>query len=236
MSDQSGQSVIEGRTLSRVYQQGSIDIHALRGVDIDIGHGEFTALVGPSGSGKSTLLNLLGCLDTPTGGTIRIGDRLATGMSRTASARFRLDNIGFVFQAYNLLPVLTAFENAEYTLLLQGSPPAERKKIVEPLLERVGLGDMMRRKPHELSGGQQQRVAVVRAIAATPKIVLADEPTANLDSTTSRDLLDLMLELNREEGTTFLFASHDQAVMERARRVVHLLDGRIDRDERRAAP
>ncbi len=225
--------IITGRDLARVYTQGSIEVHALRGVDIDVGDSEFTALVGPSGSGKSTLLNLIGCLDAPTRGTITINGKDVTALSKAASAEFRLHNIGFVFQAYNLLPVFTAYENAEYTLMLQGMPKAKRRERVVPLLERVGLADMMKRKPHELSGGQQQRVAVVRAIASHPRLVLADEPTANLDSETSRGLLDLMLELNRDLGTTFLFASHDEHLMDRATRVVHLLDGRISEDERR---
>ncbi len=226
-------SVIAARGLSRVYDQGGVPVHALRGVDVDVQKGEFTALVGPSGSGKSTLLNLVGCLDTPTAGTVTVDGREVTGLSRTASANFRLENIGFVFQAYNLLPVLSAYENAEYTLLLQGKSAAERRRIVEPLLERVGLEGLGARRPHELSGGQQQRIAVVRAIASSPAFVLADEPTANLDSQTSEELLDLMLELNGEHGTTFLFASHDPGVMKRARRIIHLLDGRIDRDERK---
>ncbi len=226
-------SVIAARGLSRVYDQGGVPVHALRGVAVDVPKGAFTALVGPSGSGKSTLLNLVGCLDTPTAGTVTVDGREVTGLSRTASANFRLENIGFVFQAYNLLPVLSAYENAEYTLLLQGKSAAERRRIVEPLLERVGLEGLGARRPHELSGGQQQRIAVVRAIASSPAFVLADEPTANLDSQTSEELLDLMLELNGEHGTTFLFASHDPGVMKRARRIIHLLDGRIDRDERK---
>ena len=225
--------VISGRSLTRVYVQGPIAVHALRGVDVDIGAGEFSALVGPSGSGKSTLLNLLGVLDAPTKGTVTVGGQQVTGLSRSESARFRLNHIGFVFQAYNLLPVLTAYENAEYTLLLQGVPAARRRETVVPLLERVGLKAMMHRRPHELSGGQQQRVAVVRAIAARPDIVLADEPTANLDSTTSAELLEVMAELNAHDGITFLFASHDPMVVERVRRVIHLKDGHIDRDERR---
>ena len=236
MSDTTpSETVIVGRNLSRVYRQGAIEVHALRGVDIDVAAGELTALVGPSGSGKSTLLNLLGVLDTPTAGTVTIGGQEVTGLSRTRGAAFRLHNIGFVFQAYNLIPVLTAYENAEYTLVLQGKGLAERKRIVTPLLERVGLSDMMHRKPHELSGGQQQRVAVVRAIAGQPRLVLADEPTANLDSETSEDLLDVMCELNRDRGVTFVFASHDPTVTQRARRVVTLRDGRIHSDESRAA-
>ena len=226
-------NVITTRGLSRVYDQGGVPVHALRGVDVDIEQGEFTALVGPSGSGKSTLLNLVGCLDTPTSGTVLVDGKDVTDMSRSESASFRLANIGFVFQAYNLLPVLSAYENAEYTLLLQGKPADERRGVVEPLLERVGLAGLSARRPHQLSGGQQQRVAVVRAIASSPAFVLADEPTANLDSQTSEDLLDVMLELNRERGTTFVFASHDPAVMDRARRIVHLRDGEIDRDVRK---
>ncbi len=224
-------SVISTRGLSRTYEQGGLPVHALQGVDLNVAEGEFTALVGPSGSGKSTLLNLVGCLDTPSEGTVSVHGRQVTGLSRSESANFRLAHVGFVFQAYNLLPVLTARENAEYTLVLQGKSAAERRAIVDPLFARVGLEGMEDRRPHELSGGQQQRVAVVRAIATSPAVVLADEPTANLDSATSEALLDLMLELNRERGTTFLFASHDPEVMARARRIVHLRDGQIERDE-----
>ena len=219
--------VIEARGLTRVYRQGPIEVHALRGVDLDIQPGEFTVLAGPSGSGKSTLLNLIGCIDRPTAGEVKLEGHSAVGLSRAASARFRLARIGFVFQAYNLLPVFTVFENAEYTLMLQGVAKAERRARVVPLLERVGLGDMIDRRPHELSGGQQQRVAVVRAIASRPRIVLADEPTANLDSATSDELLDLMQQLNDENRITFVFATHDQQVMARARRLIRLHDGRI---------
>ncbi len=219
--------------LTREYRQGEVVVHALRGLDISFGAAEFTALVGPSGSGKSTLLNLLGCLDSPTSGSIQISGRDVVGMSRSEAAEFRLQHIGFVFQAYNLIPVLTAYENAEYTLLLRGVPKPERMERVTALLERVGLADMMHRRPHELSGGQQQRVAVVRAIAARPTFVLADEPTANLDSQTSAELLDLMYELNAENGVTFLFASHDPLVVQRASRVVRLLDGKMVDDESR---
>lgn len=229
-------ALIEVRGVTRVYnEQGPIPVHALAGVDIDMQAGEFTALVGPSGSGKSTLLNVIGALDRPTSGTVRLDGELLTGLSRAAGARFRLEHVGFVFQAYNLIPVFTAYENAEYTLVLQGVPKAERRARVMPLLERVGVADMANRRPHELSGGQQQRIAVVRAIASNPRIVLADEPTANLDSTTSEALLAMMLELNQEQGVTFVFASHDEHLMARARRIVHLVDGRIDRDEVMAA-
>ena len=221
-------SVIRVRGVTKVYRQGTLEVHALRGVDLDVTRGEFTALAGPSGSGKTTLLNLIGVLDYPDEGSISLAGKDAAGLGKGDAADFRLAHVGFIFQAYNLIPVLTAFENAEFTLLLSGATREQRREIVIPLLERVGLTDEMHRKPHELSGGQQQRVAVVRALASRPQIVLADEPTANLDSTASGGLLDLMLELNQELGITFLLSSHDPVVLERARRVVRLLDGRID--------
>ncbi len=228
--------IIEANNVSRIYRQGDHQVQALREVDFTCHRGELIALVGPSGSGKSTLLNLLGALDAPTFGSVRVDGEETTGLGRTKAALFRLHKVGFVFQAYNLLPVLTAYENAEYTLLLQGMKKAERQRIVIPLLERVGLFGMLDRRPHQLSGGQQQRVAVVRAIASRPAVVLADEPTANLDSNTSAELLTLMEELNAEHGITFIFASHDAQLMTRVRRVVHLRDGRIDKDEvRRSA-
>ena len=186
-----------------------------------------------SQTGKTTLLNLIGALDCPDAGQIYIGEAEISSLSRSQAAAFRLAHIGFVFQAYNLIPVLTAYENAEFVLLLQGVPQGKRREIVMPLLERVGLSQEAERKPHELSGGQQQRVAVVRAIASRPGVVLADEPTANLDRETSEGLLALMLELNSEHGVTFLFSSHDVAVIERARRVVRLDSGRIVSDESR---
>jgi putative ABC transport system ATP-binding protein len=228
----SSEAVVRAEKLSRTYRQGAIEVPALRAVDFQCLPGEFVALAGPSGSGKSTLLNQLGTLDRPTSGSITIAGQMVSALSRAAAARFRLAHIGFVFQAFNLLPVLTAYENAEYTLLLQGVPPTERRKIVMPLLERVGLESMQRRRPHELSGGQQQRVAVVRAIAPRPAFVLADEPTANLDSESSASLLDLLEELNRSDGLTFMLASHDPQVIARARRVVRLRDGRIASDEK----
>ena len=220
-------ALIRARDLKKTYVQGELEVPALRGVDLDVQEGEFTALAGPSGSGKTTLLNIIGALDTPTQGLIEVGGTDVTGLGKGDAADFRLDMVGFIFQAYNLVPVLTAYENAEFTLLLRGVPVEDRRARVEPLLERVGLGDMMDRKPHELSGGQQQRVAVVRALATRPRLVLADEPTANLDSETSGSLLDLMLELNDELETTFVFSTHDQTVIDRARRVVRLLDGRV---------
>ncbi|MGW8267614.1 MAG: ABC transporter ATP-binding protein [Longimicrobiales bacterium] len=226
-------ALIRMRQITRTYREGSLDVLALRGVDLDIAQGEFTALAGPSGSGKTTLLNIVGVLDKPTSGRIEVAGTDITRLDRGEAADFRLEKVGFIFQAYNLVPVLTAMENAEFTLLLRGISAHERKAKVVPLLERVGLADMMDRKPHELSGGQQQRVAVVRALATTPDLILADEPTANLDSETSAGLLDLMLELNQELGTTFLFSTHDPVVIDRARRVVRLLDGRVDGSARK---
>ncbi|MGK7312371.1 MAG: ABC transporter ATP-binding protein [Candidatus Longimicrobiales bacterium M2_2A_002] len=220
-------ALIRARDLEKSYYQGDLEVPALRGVDLDVQEGEFTALAGPSGSGKTTLLNIAGALDSPTSGTIEVAGRDVSELGKGDAADFRLGTVGFIFQAYNLVPVLTAYENAEFTLLLRGVPADERRERVEALLERVGLGDMMDRKPHELSGGQQQRVAVVRALATQPRLVLADEPTANLDSETSGGLLDLMLELNDELETTFVFSTHDQTVIDRARRVVRLLDGRV---------
>lgn len=222
------EALIHVREVSRVYRQGDLEVHALRGISLDIAPGEFTALVGPSGSGKTTLLNIIGVLDHPTSGMVSIKGRDVSDFNKGEAADFRLDHVGFIFQAYNLVPVLTAYENAEFTLLLRGTPAEERRRIVQPLLERVGLGELADRRPHELSGGQQQRVAVVRALATSPNIVLADEPTANLDSATSADLMTMMEGLNADLGTTFLFSTHDPVVIKRANRLVHLLDGRID--------
>ena len=227
-----GAPVIEAQAVTKIFRQGEVEVHALRGVDLSVEPGEFSALAGPSGCGKTTFLNLVGALDNPSGGKLLVSGRDVTELPRGEAADFRLDHVGFVFQAYNLVPVLTAYENAEFTLLLRGESKERRREVVMPLLERVGLQGREDRKPHELSGGQQQRVAVVRALATSPDIVLADEPTANLDSEASGELLDLMLELNRELGTTFLFASHDELVLERARRVIHMLDGRVSEDVR----
>ena len=226
-------ALIRMRQITRTYQEGTLEVLALRGLNLDIAEGEFTALAGPSGSGKTTLLNIIGVLDKPTSGRIEVDGADITRLNRGEAADWRLEKVGFIFQAYNLVPVLTAYENAEFTLLLRGVPAQERKATVAPLMERVGLGEMMDRKPHELSGGQQQRVAIVRALATSPALILADEPTANLDSETSGELMELMLELNQELGTTFLFSTHDPAVIQRARRVVRLLDGRVDGTEER---
>jgi len=225
-----GEAVVRLDGVSKVYHQGTVDVHALRGLDLDIHEGEFTALVGPSGSGKTTTLNLVGALDTPTSGSVFVDGRELGAMGRKDLSRLRRDRIGFVFQSYNLIPVLTAYENAEMVMWVQGVPAAERRERVMDLLCSVGLEGLEDRRPTELSGGQQQRVAIARAIAARPAIVLADEPTANVDSETAESLITLMERLNREENVTFLFSTHDPRVVERARRVIHMVDGRIERD------
>ena len=213
--------------LTKVYRQDSIAVTAVQDMDLEIAAGEFVALVGPSGSGKSTLLNLLGGLDRPTSGRLWVADAELDAMSRRALAELRLRKIGFVFQEYNLIPVLSAIENVEYVMLLQGVPDAERRDRALAILNEVGLAGLEDRRPGELSGGQQQRVAVARAIVSEPALVLADEPTANLDSATGAALMDLMRQLNEKKGVTFVFATHDAMVMERARRLVRLKDGRI---------
>lgn len=224
-------ALVEMNNLTKDYVEGSLIVRALRGIDLTIDEGEFTALAGPSGSGKTTLLNLIGGLDSPTAGIVRIGnDDLAT-LSPRQLHRLRLYRIGFVFQAYNLIPVLTARENVEFTMLLQGVSTAERKRRALETLENVGLEQYADRRPNAMSGGQQQRVAVARAIVTRPAVVLADEPTANLDSETGADLLDLMKRLNRENGVTFLFSTHDPMVMDYSRRLIRLLDGTVRSDE-----
>jgi putative ABC transport system ATP-binding protein len=217
--------------LWKTYDQGAAPVHAVRGVSIEVAHGDFVAFAGPSGSGKTTLLNLLGGLTRATKGRISIDGREITGLTDRELTHLRLERIGYVFQAYNLLPVLTALENAEFTLLLRGVPEHERRQRVRVLFDRIGLRGLENRRPGKLSGGQQQRVAVARAVVGYPALVLADEPTANLDSVTSEALLDVMEQLNREEGTTFVFSTHDQRVMDRARRLIHLVDGQVAREE-----
>ena len=230
----SASPVVELVDVAKVYQQGDQRVEALRGLTMSVQKGEFTAISGPSGSGKTTALNLIGALDTPTSGTVRLeGADLGT-LSRKELSHLRRDRIGFVFQAYNLLPILSAFENAEIVMAVQGVDEAERRQRVMELLARVGLEGLEDRRPSELSGGQQQRVAIARAIAANPAVVLADEPTANVDSTTADTLLEMMETLNREQSVTFLFSTHDPRVMARARRVIRLVDGRIETDEVRA--
>jgi putative ABC transport system ATP-binding protein len=218
---------------SKIYRQGAIEVAALTKVDLDIHKGDFAVLAGPSGSGKTTLLNLIGALDTATEGTIELEGKALSSLSGGKLAELRLWHFGFVFQAYNLIPVLSAYENAEYVLLLQGVAGPKRKKRVLDMLEAVGLKGMENRRPAELSGGQQQRVAIARAIVAEPALMLADEPTANLDSKTGADLTELMRDLNRDRGVTFVISAHDPKVIERADRVIELEDGRITKDRRR---
>ena len=224
-------NVIETNNLIKIYQQGDIEVKALNDVSINFQQGEFTAIVGPSGSGKTTFLNSIGGLDTPTSGKVVINDTDITNLKSNELIDFRLRNIGFVFQAYNLIPVLTAKENVEFIMLMQGDSASDRKSRAEELLNAVGLSDQINRRPGQLSGGQQQRVAVARALASKPKFVLADEPTANLDSTSTSNLLDIMHRLNKEENMTFIFSTHDQRVIERAKRIITLEDGKILSDK-----
>jgi putative ABC transport system ATP-binding protein len=225
-------NVIETNNLIKIYQQGDIEVKALNDVSINFQQGEFTAIVGPSGSGKTTFLNSIGGLDTPTSGKVVINDTDITNLKSNELIDFRLRNIGFVFQAYNLIPVLTAKENVEFIMLMQGDSASVRKSRVEELLSAVGLSDQINRRPGQLSGGQQQRVAVARALASKPKFVLADEPTANLDSTSTSNLLDIMDRLNKEENMTFIFSTHDQRVINRAKRIITLEDGKILSDKK----
>ncbi len=224
-------SIITTTNVTKIYKETEVPVYALNGINLNIEKGEFTAIVGPSGSGKSTFLHLLGGLDHPTSGEIIINDINIGNLKSGELINFRLYNIGFIFQAYNLIPVLTAKENIEFIMLLQKMSSKERKTRAMELLEAVGIPEKANNKPGELSGGQQQRVAVARALATKPKFVLADEPTANLDSKSSRNLLDIMLELNKELNTTFIFSTHDQRVIKRARRILLLEDGKIISDE-----
>ena len=223
-------TIIDAHNVSKTFNPKTIPVHAVQNVHVHIEEGEFVALVGPSGSGKSTLLNMMGGLDEPTEGTVFIDGVEITKLSENKLIDFRLYNIGFVFQSFNLIPVLTAKENVGFVLQLQHLPKEDREKRVLALLEEVGLVDKINSKPGELSGGQQQRVAVARALASKPKIILADEPTANLDSKSAANLLDIMAKLNKEEKITFLFSTHDQRVIKKARRVITLVDGKIALD------
>jgi putative ABC transport system ATP-binding protein len=225
-------AVVTLENVSRVYEQGEQVVRALDQVSLVIERGEFTVVAGPSGSGKTTMLNVVAGLDRPSEGRVLLKGRDLSRLSRRELADLRLHEVGFVFQAYNLIPVLSAEENAEFLLLLRGVPAEERSERVRAVLKEVGLEGLENRRPAQLSGGQQQRVAVARAIVAEPSLVLADEPTANLDSRTAVALLDLMERLNRSHGTTFLFSTHDPRVMRRAHRVIRMVDGRVDRDER----
>lgn len=226
-------SIIEIKDLRKTYNEKTVPVHAVNGIDLQIEEGEFTAIVGPSGCGKTTFLNMVGGLDVSTSGSVKIDGQDIAGLSSKQLIDFRLNHIGFVFQAYNLIPVLTAVENVAFIMELQGVPKAEREKRAKELLEQVGIGDKFNSRPNQLSGGQQQRVAVARALASKPKFILADEPTANLDSQSTGDLLDMMADLNQKLNITFLFATHDQRVMDRARRIVTLEDGKISSDEAR---
>lgn len=228
-------ALLELNGVTKTYTQGALKVHALRGIDLTIEAGEFSAIAGPSGSGKTTLLNLIGCLDTPTSGTIRLAGQELSRLHRNELADIRRNKIGFIFQSYNLIPVLTAKENVAFSLALLDEKQDKRfvDEKVMSILAEVGLDGLENRRPRELSGGQQQRVAIARALVKEPDLVLADEPTANLDSTTGRSVLELMLEMNARRGTTFLFSTHDTMVMEFSRRLITLQDGLIASDERR---
>lgn len=226
-------NVIHVDDVWHTYRSGEVEVEALKDINLTIEQGEFTALAGPSGSGKTTLLNIISGLDIPSRGTVVLAGKPINRMNGRELSDFRRDHIGFVFQSYNLIPVLTVKENIEYVMLLQGLAENERKERVASILEEVGLSGMQDRHPSQLSGGQQQRVAVARAIVSKPDIILADEPTANLDSTTGAGLLDMMLELNARMGMTFVFSTHEAMVMEHSRRLITLTDGRITMDETR---
>jgi putative ABC transport system ATP-binding protein len=227
------ENVIEIQNVSKTYDTDGVEVHAVNDLSLGIKRGEFTAIAGPSGSGKTTLLNLMSGLDTPSSGKVMLSGKLISEMAGSELSDFRRDHIGFIFQSYNLIPVLTVKENIEYIMLLQGVNDNERKDRVTAILKQVGLEGMEGRLPKQLSGGQQQRVAVARAMVSEPDIILADEPTANLDSHTASSLLDIMRELNNESGMTFVFSTHDSMIMEKAKRLVLLKDGKIDKDETR---
>lgn len=223
-------NVVETVDLVKDYALNGLTVNALRGVSLSIAQGEFTAVAGPSGSGKSTFLHLVGCLDTPTSGTVSLGGRDVAAQSRKELALLRRSHIGFIFQAYNLIPVLTALENVSLPLILLGADAHDTRDKALRALASVGLEGMEKRRPKEMSGGQQQRVAIARALVKSPALILADEPTANLDSKTGKEILDLMLDLNRREGTTFIFSTHDPMVMDCARRLVKLRDGLVEEE------
>lgn len=226
-------SVIKAENIVKTYKTGKIEVKAVRGISLEIEKGEFTALVGASGCGKTTVLNILNGLDNPTSGNVFLSNKNLNDMTEKELSDFRRDHVGFIFQSYNLIPVLSVKENIEYVMTLQGVKKEEREKRVEEILKIVGLEEMKNRFPSEMSGGQQQRVAVARAVVTKPDIILADEPTANLDSQTGIELLDMMKDLNENYGTTFLFATHDSLVMDRAKRLIKLQDGRIINDTKK---
>jgi len=224
-------NIITIQNLTKIYDGSGIHVTAVDNIDLNFEKGEFAAIVGPSGSGKTTLLNMLGGLDRPTSGQVIIDGQNIWDLRPRKLTQFRLNHIGFVFQSYNLIPVLTAGENTEFIMHLQGRPKSERNQRVRELLEAVGIGDRINSRPNKLSGGQQQRVAVARALASKPTFILADEPTANLDSKSTETLLDIMETLNRNENITFIFSTHDARVVQKARRVITLVDGKVDSDE-----
>lgn len=225
--------VIETKNLTKTYNPDTIPVHAVNDINLEIQEGEFTAIVGPSGCGKTSLLNLLGGLDEATAGSVTIGGTQLNGLSERQLTDFRLKHIGFVFQSYNLIPVLSARENIEFIMLLQKISEVERKQRVDELLKKMNISEQGDRRPSQLSGGQQQRVAVARALASRPRFILADEPTANLDSQSTSSLLDIMAEMNKEEGATFVFSTHDQRVIDKATRIITLQDGKVVSDERK---
>lgn len=226
-------SIVVTENISKIYEQGKVEVQALRGVSLSIESGDFVALAGPSGSGKTTMLNIIGGLDLPDSGSVAVDGNEFGKMKQSELAHLRLHNIGFIFQAYNLIPVLTAQENVEFVMLLQGVNASERHDRARAILDDVGLSGKYDRRPSELSGGQQQRVAVGRAIVSNPSIVLADEPTANLDSSTGKSLLEMMKQMNEEKNVTFIFSTHDNMVMDYARRLVYIKDGRIVNDQKK---
>lgn len=229
-------SIITTHNLSKVYNPDTIPVHALRDVNLQFEEGEFTTVRGPSGSGKTTLLNMIGGLDVPSEGFVEIDGIRITGMKDRELIDFRLNNIGFVFQAYNLIPVFTAYENVTFIMLLQKRDKKEMQERADELLTAMGLKNKFDSRPKQLSGGEQQRVAVARALASRPKFILADEPTANLDTDSAMNLLDMMEKMNKEENVTFIFSTHDQRVIDRARRVITMVDGAIFKDEKKSPP
>ena len=227
-------ALLELNKVKKVYGQGKIEVLALRGIDLTVEQGEFTTIFGPSGSGKTTLLNMIGCLDTPSEGEVKLNGDEVSKLSQTELAMVRRYNIGFIFQAYNLIPVLSAYENVEFAIrLINHSKESQIKEKVLKMLEEVGLKGLENRRPNELSGGEKQRVAVARALVKEPKIVLADEPTANLDSETGAEVIKIMVKMNQELGTTFIFSTHDPQIMKYAKRLLNLKDGMISGDKRR---
>lgn len=229
--------IVELHGVHKEYPLGNLVVHALRGIDLTIAKGEFTTVAGPSGSGKTTLLNLIGCIDTASRGVVRVGGASTSELSEAKLTELRLNKLGFIFQSFNLVGVLNLFQNVEFPLLLQGGlTKGEREARVKDIVQKVGLTDQMKQRPNELSGGQRQRVAIARALVTRPSIVLADEPTANLDSETGEAIIDLMKHLNQSEQTTFIFSTHDPAVMAHAGRIVRLVDGHVEDDGRATPP